>query len=125
TQIAAEHERGHARDIGLESHGDQVVHDSEMGIIVCRYAEWDLKGCPRSFRIAGDVLDSPFDLTNILEVRVELGTIASRDAFLDTCDLVCNGIEDAACPLAIYNTFLSARAVRSEEHTSELQSPDH
>src|SRR5205809_6952595 len=91
-----------------------------MGIIVGGYAEWDLERRPRSFRFTGDILDAPFDLTNIFKIGVELGTIARGNTFFEACDLVSNGIEDTSGPLPVYDAFIRTRAITKqpfEDHT--------
>src|SRR5437879_13820586 len=85
-----------------------------MVIIVGGYAKWDLERRSRSFRFTGDILDAPFDLTNILEIGVELGTIARGNTFFEACDLVSNGIEDTAGPLPVYDAFIRTRAITTQ-----------
>src|SRR5437016_802473 len=120
SEVAAQHQCGDAGDIGLESHRHQVVHDLEMVIVFRRYAERDLERRTRRFRLAGYILDSPFNLADIFKIVVQLGPIARRDAFLDKSNLVSNGIEDAASSFSIRNPFVHAGAVAEqplERHT--------
>src|SRR5437660_8513032 len=91
-----------------------------MVIVFRRYDERDLERRTRSFRFAGYILDSPFNLTDVFKIVVQLGPIARWDAFLDKSNLVSNGIEDAASPLSIHNAFVHAGTVAEqplERHT--------
>src|SRR6266478_4510084 len=91
-----------------------------MVIVFRRYAEEDLERRTGSFRFAGYILDSPFNLTDVFKIIVELGSIARRDAFLDKSNLVCNRIEDAAGAFSIRNPFIHAGTVAEqplERHT--------
>src|SRR6266850_2540728 len=114
TEVAAQHQRGDAGDVRLERHRDQVVHDLEVGIVVCRYAEWDFERRAGGFRFAGYVLNSPFDLTNVLEIVFELDLIARRDALLQASNLAGDGIENTTGPLSVDDTLVRARAVSEQ-----------
>ena len=113
-EIAAQHECGDARDIGLECNSNEVVHHLEVIVAVRRYAEWDFERRAGSFRFAGDVLDSPFNLTNVFEICVEFDSIARSDASLERRNLVRHRIEDAAGSFSVDNALIDAGTVAEQ-----------
>src|SRR5207237_1249261 len=85
-----------------------------MVIVFRRYAERDLERRTGSFRLAGYILDSPFNFTNVFKIVVQLDAIARWDAFLDQSNLVGNGIEDAARPFSVGNPLVDAGTVAEQ-----------
>ena len=85
-----------------------------MLIAICGYPEWDLERRTGALGFAGYILDSPFNLTNVLKIRVELEPIARGDAFFENRNLSGHGIEDAAGPLSVDNSLVYASTVAEQ-----------
>src|SRR5687768_8168498 len=85
-----------------------------MDVRVFRYAKRNLERRAGCFGFAGHILDAPLDLTDVLNIVVELGAIAGRDVFLESSKLTRYGVEYAAVPFSVCKPLAWTRAISEQ-----------
>src|SRR5215475_10229014 len=84
-------------------------------VVVSRwYTKEHLESGAGGFRLGGDVLDPPFNLTDVFKIIVQLDPIACRNFLLQGGDFMSNRIEDAAGPFPIGNPFVGVGAIAEQ-----------
>src|SRR5580692_6000966 len=84
-----------------------------MDVRVFRYTKWDLERRAR-FWFVGHILNPPLNLTDVLDIVVELGPVVRSDVFLETRKLVGYRVEDAAVALSVRQPLSRASTVAEQ-----------
>src|SRR4249919_1605617 len=85
-----------------------------MNILVFRYAKRYFEGGIRRSWFVGHILNPPLDLTDVLDIVVELGPIVRRDVFLEMRKLAGYRVEDAAVALSVRKPLSGASPVAEQ-----------
>ena len=78
-QVAAQHERGRARDVALERQRHQVVHQPEVHVLALRQPERHV-GAGSFTELSIAISDAPLELADVLDVGVEPRLVAGAEA---------------------------------------------
>ena len=114
-QLAAQHEREHARDVGLPRQRDQVEHQPDVVLEVVGDA--DGPGQRRQFGVGALGLgqgNAPFEGPDGVEILIEPGPVAVADGALEAGQIVGDRIEDAAVAAHLGRALLGRAAVAEE-----------
>src|SRR5438876_756052 len=113
-ELPRHHEREHSRQVRLIRHGEQIEHQPDMFLEVIRNADWRVRRRQLSTRVLFRPLDPPLNLTDVLQILPEPGTVAYPQTAPQRVGLVRDDVEDAQVALPL-RAALPRRARLAEQ----------